>query len=192
MTTQNEITRGNHHRAVRFFWGLLIGATMVSLAGNVVQLQDCAADRGGCRGAPAAAARGGRLRGHTTATRGPGPSLNRTASVSHECHNYPKPQWSKADLHARVFRRHGNWWTPVDASEHPESTSQAEYAGSIPVISSTVIGSPITRANAAERRFCQRAGTYPIPTVSIRDHGLRWPPPAKLQSAGSRDVTILT
>ena len=35
MTTQTEITRRNHHRAVRFFWGLLIGATTVSLIGNV-------------------------------------------------------------------------------------------------------------------------------------------------------------
>ena len=35
MTTQTEITQRNHHRAVRFFWGLLIGATMVSLIGNV-------------------------------------------------------------------------------------------------------------------------------------------------------------
>ena len=34
MTTQ-EITQRNHHRAVRFFWGLLIGATMVSLVGNI-------------------------------------------------------------------------------------------------------------------------------------------------------------
>ena len=36
MTTQTEITQRNHHRAVRFFWGLLIGATTVSLIGNVV------------------------------------------------------------------------------------------------------------------------------------------------------------
>ena len=35
MTTQTEITQRNHHRAVRFFWGLLIGATMVSLIGNI-------------------------------------------------------------------------------------------------------------------------------------------------------------
>ena len=35
MTTQTEITQRNHQRAVRFFWGLLIGATMVSLIGNV-------------------------------------------------------------------------------------------------------------------------------------------------------------
>ena len=35
MTTQTEITQRNHHRAVRFFWGLLIGATTVSLIGNV-------------------------------------------------------------------------------------------------------------------------------------------------------------
>lgn len=35
MTTQTDITRRNHHRAVRFFWGLLIGATTVSLIGNV-------------------------------------------------------------------------------------------------------------------------------------------------------------
>jgi hypothetical protein len=35
MTTQTEITQRNHHRAVRFFWGLLIGATTVSLIGNI-------------------------------------------------------------------------------------------------------------------------------------------------------------
>jgi hypothetical protein len=36
MTTQTEITQRNHRRAVRFFWCLLIGATTVSLLGNVV------------------------------------------------------------------------------------------------------------------------------------------------------------
>ncbi len=36
MTTQSEITKRNHHRAVRFFWGFLIAATTVSLIGNVV------------------------------------------------------------------------------------------------------------------------------------------------------------
>jgi Protein of unknown function (DUF2637) len=35
MTTQTEVTQKNHRRAVRFFWGLLIGATLVSLTGNV-------------------------------------------------------------------------------------------------------------------------------------------------------------
>ncbi|MGO9350789.1 MAG: DUF2637 domain-containing protein [Mycobacterium sp.] len=35
MTTQTEITQRNHHRAVRFFWCLLIGATVVSLIGNI-------------------------------------------------------------------------------------------------------------------------------------------------------------
>ena len=35
MTTQTEITKRNHHRAVRFFWGLLIGATTISLIGNI-------------------------------------------------------------------------------------------------------------------------------------------------------------
>jgi hypothetical protein len=34
MTTQ-MITQRNHARAVRFFWGLLIGATTVSLVGNI-------------------------------------------------------------------------------------------------------------------------------------------------------------
>ena len=33
--TQTEITQRNHHRAVRFFWGFLIGATTVSLIGNI-------------------------------------------------------------------------------------------------------------------------------------------------------------
>jgi len=35
VTTQTEINQRNHHRAVRYFWGLLIGATVVSLTGNV-------------------------------------------------------------------------------------------------------------------------------------------------------------
>jgi hypothetical protein len=35
MTTLTEVTQRNHRRAVRFFWGLLIGATMVSLIGNI-------------------------------------------------------------------------------------------------------------------------------------------------------------
>jgi hypothetical protein len=36
MTTRADITQRSHQRAVRFFWGLLIGATLVSLTGNVV------------------------------------------------------------------------------------------------------------------------------------------------------------
>jgi Protein of unknown function (DUF2637) len=36
MTTQTEITQKNHLRAVRFFWVLLIGATLVSLTGNII------------------------------------------------------------------------------------------------------------------------------------------------------------
>src|SRR6478672_3419062 len=35
MSTQTDMTRRNHHRAVRFFWGFLIGATTVSLIGNI-------------------------------------------------------------------------------------------------------------------------------------------------------------
>jgi hypothetical protein len=35
VTTQTEITQKNHRRAVRFFWSLLFGATIVSLVGNV-------------------------------------------------------------------------------------------------------------------------------------------------------------
>jgi hypothetical protein len=35
MKFQTEITQRNHRRAVRFFWGLLIGATLVSLIGNI-------------------------------------------------------------------------------------------------------------------------------------------------------------
>jgi hypothetical protein len=35
MTTQTEITQKNHRRAVRFFWCFLIGATTVSLIGNI-------------------------------------------------------------------------------------------------------------------------------------------------------------
>jgi uncharacterized protein DUF2637 len=36
MSSQIEITQRNHRRAVRFFWGFLIGATLVSLIGNIV------------------------------------------------------------------------------------------------------------------------------------------------------------
>ncbi|PRC55612.1 hypothetical protein C6A85_42815, partial [Mycobacterium sp. ITM-2017-0098] len=35
MTTQAEIMRRNHHRAVRFFWSFLVAATTVSLIGNI-------------------------------------------------------------------------------------------------------------------------------------------------------------
>jgi hypothetical protein len=35
MSTLTEISQRNHHRAVRFFWALLIGATTVSLIGNI-------------------------------------------------------------------------------------------------------------------------------------------------------------
>ncbi len=33
--TQAEVAAKNHHRAVRFSWGFLIGATTVSLIGNI-------------------------------------------------------------------------------------------------------------------------------------------------------------
>jgi hypothetical protein len=33
--TQTEVAAKNHRRAVRFFWGFLIGATTVSLIGNI-------------------------------------------------------------------------------------------------------------------------------------------------------------
>ncbi len=35
MTTQMEITQRNRRRAVGFFWSLLIGATAISLVGNI-------------------------------------------------------------------------------------------------------------------------------------------------------------
>jgi hypothetical protein len=35
MTTQTEIAERNHRRTVRFFWSFLIGATLVSLTGNI-------------------------------------------------------------------------------------------------------------------------------------------------------------
>src|SRR3981189_1604131 len=35
MTNQIDTAKLNHHRTVRFFWGFLIGATTVSLIGNV-------------------------------------------------------------------------------------------------------------------------------------------------------------
>jgi Protein of unknown function (DUF2637) len=36
VTNLTEITQRNHRRAVRFFWSFLIGATLVSLVGNIV------------------------------------------------------------------------------------------------------------------------------------------------------------
>jgi hypothetical protein len=35
MTNQTEVSKRTHRRAVRFFWGFLIGATTVSLIGNI-------------------------------------------------------------------------------------------------------------------------------------------------------------
>src|ERR1700682_995659 len=35
MTNQTEVSKKTHPRAVRFFWGFLIGATTISLAGNI-------------------------------------------------------------------------------------------------------------------------------------------------------------
>ena len=35
MTNQTEVSKKTHRRAVRFFWGFLIGATTISLAGNI-------------------------------------------------------------------------------------------------------------------------------------------------------------
>jgi hypothetical protein len=35
MTNQTEVSNRTHRRAVRFFWGFLIGATTISLAGNI-------------------------------------------------------------------------------------------------------------------------------------------------------------
>ncbi|MCW2649845.1 MAG: hypothetical protein JWR32_821 [Mycobacterium sp.] len=35
MTTRTEITQRNRRRTVRFFWGILIVATTVSLIGNI-------------------------------------------------------------------------------------------------------------------------------------------------------------
>jgi len=35
MTNQTEVSKRTHRRAVRFFWGFLIGATTISLAGNI-------------------------------------------------------------------------------------------------------------------------------------------------------------
>src|ERR1700681_4133138 len=35
MMNQTEVSTRTHRRAVRFFWGFLIGATTISLAGNI-------------------------------------------------------------------------------------------------------------------------------------------------------------
>jgi hypothetical protein len=35
MMNQTEVSKRTHRRAVRFFWGFLIGATTISLAGNI-------------------------------------------------------------------------------------------------------------------------------------------------------------
>jgi hypothetical protein len=36
MTNQAEVSKETHRRAVRFFWGFLVGATTISLAGNIM------------------------------------------------------------------------------------------------------------------------------------------------------------
>ncbi len=35
MTSQTEVSLRNYHRAFRFFWVLLIGASTVSVTGNI-------------------------------------------------------------------------------------------------------------------------------------------------------------
>jgi hypothetical protein len=57
-------------------------------------------------------------------------------------------------------------WPWVDSHERAESTSQAEYAGSIPVI-----GSTSTSGDGGEPLFARQVGTYPVPTAR------RAPPP---------------
>ena len=39
--TQTDIAAKNHRRAVRFFWCFLIGATTVSLIGNIPPMRCC-------------------------------------------------------------------------------------------------------------------------------------------------------
>jgi len=51
----------------------------------------------------------------------------------------------------------GPWWTAPDFGKRVESTSQAEYAGSIPVI-----GSTLTSSDAVERRFGSRSRYGPL------------------------------
>ena len=59
------------------------------------------------------------------------------ASLSRGCHNSPQRRRAEVDVHGRVFAGQGDSWTSVDSCKRPESTSQVEYAGSIPVIGST-------------------------------------------------------
>ena len=77
---------------------------------------------------------------------GPGPSVRCTSSrggrsaaisVSRRCHKSPRLQWAAVDVPGQFVARHAVLRAPVDTCKRPESTSQAEYAGSIPVIGST-------------------------------------------------------
>ena len=58
-------------------------------------------------------------------------------SVSRRCHKSPRLQWAAVDVPGQFVARHAVLRAPVDTCKRPESTSQAEYAGSIPVIGST-------------------------------------------------------
>jgi hypothetical protein len=83
-----------------------------------------------------------------------------TERVSRRCHKSWPTERTASDNHEHIFAAKPSFWTHRDTPERTESTSQAEYAGSIPVI-----GSTLTSDDSVERRFGRRGGTYPIPTA---------------------------
>jgi hypothetical protein len=79
-------------------------------------------------------------------------------------------------------------WPWVDSHERAESTSQAEYAGSIPVI-----GSTSTSGDGGEPLFARQVGTYPVPTARRAPPPLTRPiptTPAKPNHHGQRNQKL--
>ena len=68
--------------------------------------------------------------------------------MSRACHKYSRLPRTTIDLHGCLSAVRLTRQTVRDSYGHRESTSQAEYSGSIPVI-----GSMLTSANGVERRF---------------------------------------
>jgi hypothetical protein len=94
--------------------------------------------------------------------------------LSRRCHNRAKLDDTPADL-CGCFAHVRDVYRPVwDHLEHPESTSQAEYAGSIPVIGST--------SEQPRRRFepSQKGTLVPRPYPGSQAAPVRAPLPLPL------------
>jgi hypothetical protein len=84
----------------------------------------------------------------------------RAALLSRRCHNRVNLGGTATDLRGCFCAGQQRLQPASDGREYPESTSQAEYAGSIPVIGSTV-----TRAYRAGRRIVRLPCTPPVPRL---------------------------